>query len=125
MSHTMAKTRMAVGSGAALLAMLVLPAGHSVAAPAEDLDVSTCLAPLGNTVRSPDVLQGWIDGCRRQQPNRARRVSSAVASAQHALTALNGRTATNDVRAVRIGSMSPSGGGTARGGANGLSGSCP
>jgi hypothetical protein len=124
MSHTMAKTRMAVGSGAVLLAMLVLPAGHSVAAPTEDVDVSTCLAPLGNTLRSPDVLQGWIDGCRREQPNRAGRVPPAVASAQHALTALNGRTATTYIRAVRIGSMSPSGGGTARGGAYGSPGSC-
>lgn len=71
MSHTMSKTRMAVGSGAALLTMLVLPAGHSVAAPDEDVDIRACLAPLGDTRRSPDVLQGWIDGCRRDQAARA------------------------------------------------------
>ena len=71
MSHTMSKTRMAVGSGAALLTMLVLPAGHSVAAPDEDVDIRGCLAPLGDTRRSPDVLQGWIDGCRREQAAQA------------------------------------------------------
>lgn len=71
MSHTMSKTRMAVGSGAALLTMLVLPAGQSVAAPDEDVDIPTCLAPLGDSPRSPDVVQGWIDGCRREQAAQA------------------------------------------------------
>ena len=73
MSHTMSKTRMAVGSGAALLTMLVLPAGQSVAAMDEDVDVDigTCLAPLGDSPRSADVVQDWIDGCRRDQAARA------------------------------------------------------
>jgi hypothetical protein len=71
MSHTMSKTRMAVSSGAVLLTMLVLPVGQSVAAPDEDVDVHACLAPLGDAQRSPDVLQGWIDGCRREQAAQA------------------------------------------------------
>ncbi|RYP85101.1 hypothetical protein EKO23_14045 [Nocardioides guangzhouensis] len=62
---------MAVGSSAAVLTMLALPAGQSVAAPDEDVDVRTCLAPLGDAQRSPDVLQGWIDGCRREQAAQA------------------------------------------------------
>jgi hypothetical protein len=79
MSHTMSmsKTRMAVGFAAAFLAMLVLPTGHSVAAPGEDVKISTCLAPLGDSLRSPDVLQGWIDGCRREQ---ARQTASLLAN---------------------------------------------
>ena len=71
LSHTMLKTRVAVGSSAALLMMLVLPAGQSVARPAEDVDIQQCLAPLGDSPRSPDVLQGWIDGCRREQVAQA------------------------------------------------------
>ena len=66
MSHTMSKTRVAVGSGATILTMLVLSAGQSVAAPDADVDVRTCLAPLAGSHHSPDVLQGWIDGCRRE-----------------------------------------------------------
>ena len=68
---TMSKTRMAVGSAAALLTMLVLPAAQSVAAEEQGVDVTTCLAPLAGSARSSDVLQGWIDGCRQEQAARA------------------------------------------------------
>ena len=71
MSHTMLKMRTVVGSSAAILMMLVLPAGQSVARPGDDVDIQECLAPLGDAPRSPDVLQGWIDGCRREQASEA------------------------------------------------------
>lgn len=67
---TMSRTRVVAGSGAALLMMLVLPAGASVAAD-EGVDVPTCLAPITSPEHSADVMQGWIDGCRRTQAARA------------------------------------------------------
>lgn len=69
--NTMSRTRVAAGSGAALLMMLMLPAGQSVAAPDEGVDVPTCLAPITDPQHSADVMQGWIDGCRRDQAARA------------------------------------------------------
>lgn len=68
--NTMSRTRVVAGSGAALL-MLLLPAGQSVAAPDEGVDVTTCLAPIADPQHSADVMQGWIDGCRRDQAARA------------------------------------------------------
>jgi hypothetical protein len=62
---------MAVASGAALVMMLALPAAQSAAALDGRVNVRTCLAPLADVPRSPDVLQGWIDGCRREQAARA------------------------------------------------------
>ena len=53
MSHTMSKTRMAVGSGAALLTMLVLPAGQSVAAPDEDVDITHVPGPARGLPAQP------------------------------------------------------------------------
>jgi hypothetical protein len=71
MSHTtMTVTRMAVASGTALLMMMALPAAQAVAGRDGRVNVRTCLAPLGDVQRSPDVLQGWIDGCRREQAAR-------------------------------------------------------
>ena len=71
MSHTMSRTRMTVGAGAVLLTTMLLPATQSVAAEEPGVDVSTCLAPLAGATRSSDVMQGWIDGCRRNQAARA------------------------------------------------------
>lgn len=68
---TMSRTRVAAGSGAALVMMLVLPATQSVAAPDEGVDIPTCLAPIAEPRHSADVMQGWIDGCRRDQAARA------------------------------------------------------
>lgn len=68
---TMSRTRVAAGSGAALVMMLVLPAAQSVAAPDEGVDIPTCLAPIAEPRHSADVMQGWIDGCRRDQAARA------------------------------------------------------
>jgi len=59
------------GSGAVLLMMLALPAGQSVAADDDGLDVPACLAPITEPAHSADVMQGWIDGCRRTQAARA------------------------------------------------------
>jgi hypothetical protein len=68
---TMSRTRVVAGSGAALVMMLVLPATQSVAAPDEGVDIPTCLAPIAEPRHSADVMQGWIDGCRRDQAARA------------------------------------------------------
>lgn len=68
---TMSRTRAVAGSGAALLLMLVLPAGQSTAADDGGVDVPTCLAPISEPAHSADVMQGWIDGCRRAQAARA------------------------------------------------------
>jgi hypothetical protein len=38
--------------------------------PVQDPMVSECLAPIQTPPRSPDVLQGWIDGCRTAQAAR-------------------------------------------------------
>lgn len=70
--NTMSRTRVVAGSGAALLMLLVLPAGQSVAADDDGgVDVPTCLAPITQPAHSADVMQGWIDGCRRTEAARA------------------------------------------------------
>ena len=68
---TMSRTRSVAGTAAALLTMLVLPAGQSVAADDDGVDVPTCLAPITEPAHSADVMQGWIDGCRHEQSVRA------------------------------------------------------
>lgn len=69
--NTMSRTRVVAGSGAALLMLLVLPAGQSFAADDDDgVDVPTCLAPIADPEHSADVMQGWIDACRRTQAAR-------------------------------------------------------
>jgi hypothetical protein len=59
----------------AFLATLLVPAvGPGAAAtetPSGGLtpeDIQACVAPLAT--RNPDVLQGWIDGCRQDWANR-------------------------------------------------------
>jgi hypothetical protein len=67
---TKSRTRLVAGAAAAL-ALTLLPAGVSVAADDDGVDVPTCLAPIAQPPHSADVMQGWIDGCRRTQAARA------------------------------------------------------
>jgi hypothetical protein len=69
---TMSNTRAAVGAAALILLSTLVPAGPATAAPTTDQsgttgpskEIKACLAPIAVPPRSPDVLQGWIDGCR-------------------------------------------------------------
>ncbi len=69
---TMSNTRAAVGTAALILLSTLVPAGPATAAPTTDASVTAapseeiqrCLAPIASPLRSPDVMQGWIDGCR-------------------------------------------------------------
>ena len=72
-------TRLAAGlAGTALALSLVgVGAAQSAAAPSGEpsADVvqqryTACLARLGDTPRSADVLQGWITGCRAEARRR-------------------------------------------------------
>jgi hypothetical protein len=62
--QTMSSTRV-VGSAAALIATLFMPTAQATAeAPTPEEQIRACIAPIADPPRSPDVLQGWIDGCR-------------------------------------------------------------
>ena len=68
----MSNTRAAVGAAALILLSTLVPAGPAAAAPSTDetttagpsKEIRECLAPIAVPPRSPDVMQGWIDGCR-------------------------------------------------------------
>jgi hypothetical protein len=69
---TMSNTRAAVGTAALILLSTLVPAGPATAVPTADEStnagpskaIERCLAPIAVPPRSPDVMQGWIDGCR-------------------------------------------------------------
>jgi hypothetical protein len=68
---TMSNTRAAVGAAALILLSTLVPAGPATAAPTTaesgtgpSKEIKACLAPIAVPPRSPDVMQGWIDGCR-------------------------------------------------------------